>query len=59
MSASGRMPAAAHHLVSEAETVIIGGGIMGLGIAYELARRGRSDVHVLEQEYLTDRKSVV
>ena len=53
MSASGRMPAAAHHLVSEAETVIIGGGIMGLGIAYELARRGRSDVHVLEQEYLT------
>jgi sarcosine oxidase subunit beta len=47
------MPAAAQTLAAEAETVIIGGGIMGLGIAYELARRGRSDVHVLEQEYLT------
>lgn len=53
MTASGRMPAAALRLAAEAETVIIGGGIMGLGIAYELARRGRSDVHVLEQEYLT------
>ena len=47
------MPAAAKQLAAEAETVIIGGGIMGLGIAYELARRGRSDIHVLEQEYLT------
>jgi sarcosine oxidase subunit beta len=56
VSASGRMPAAAHHLVSEAETVIIGGGIMGLGIAYELARRGRSDVHVLEQELSDQRR---
>ena len=53
MSASQRMPAAAKQLAAEAETVIIGGGIMGLGIAYELARRGRSDIHVLEQEYLT------
>lgn len=47
------MPAAARELAPQAETVIIGGGIMGLGIAYELARRGRSDVHVLEKEYLT------
>ncbi|MCS6915240.1 MAG: FAD-binding oxidoreductase [Myxococcales bacterium] len=39
-------------LPAEAETVIIGGGIMGLGIAYELARRGRSDVVVLERSYL-------
>ena len=53
MSASQRMPAAAKQLAAEAETVIIGGGIMGLGIAYELARRGRSDIHVLEKEYLT------
>jgi sarcosine oxidase subunit beta len=53
VSASQRMPAAAKQLAAEAETVIIGGGIMGLGIAYELARRGRSDIHVLEQEYLT------
>ena len=53
MSASQRMPAAAKQLAAEAETVIIGGGIMGLAIAYELARRGRSDIHVLEQEYLT------
>lgn len=46
------MPASAGPLAAAAETVIIGGGIMGLGIAYQLARRGRSDVVVLEQSYL-------
>src|SRR5215470_10980859 len=39
-------------LAKEAETVIIGGGIMGLGLAYQLALRGRSDVTVLEASYL-------
>ena len=33
-----------------AEVVIIGGGIVGLSIAYHLARRGLSDVVVLEKE---------
>jgi sarcosine oxidase subunit beta len=32
--------------------VIVGGGIMGLALAYELARRGVRDVLVLEQSYL-------
>jgi sarcosine oxidase, subunit beta len=32
--------------------VIVGGGIMGLALAYELGRRGVSDVLVLEQGYL-------
>ncbi len=45
-------PASASRLAAAGETVIIGGGIMGLGIAYELARRGRSDVHVIEASYL-------
>lgn len=45
-------PASAEALASEAETVIIGGGIMGLGIGYELARRGRSDVVIVDQGYL-------
>jgi sarcosine oxidase subunit beta len=45
-------PASASVLAKEGETVIIGGGIIGLGIAYQLARRGRSDVHVIEASYL-------
>ncbi len=32
--------------------MIIGGGILGLSLAYELARRGRRDVLVLDQAYL-------
>jgi sarcosine oxidase, subunit beta len=32
--------------------VIIGGGIMGLGLAYQLCRRGETDVVVLERGYL-------
>lgn len=45
-------PASADRLAAAGETVIIGGGIMGLGIAYQLAKMGRSDVHVIEQGYL-------
>jgi len=35
------------------DVVIIGGGIIGCSIAFELAKRGRKDVLVLEREYLT------
>jgi len=35
-----------------AELVIIGGGIVGLSLAYHLARMGMTDVVVLEQGYL-------
>ena len=34
------------------EIAIIGGGVMGLGIAYHLAKRGLNDVVVLERGYL-------
>jgi sarcosine oxidase subunit beta len=34
------------------EIAIIGGGVMGLGIAYQLARRKLSDVVVIERGYL-------
>jgi len=35
------------------DIVIIGGGIIGCSVAFELAKRGRSDVLVIEQKYLT------
>src|SRR5215470_10883036 len=34
------------------DVAIIGGGVMGLGIAYQLSKRGFSDVVVLERGYL-------
>lgn len=34
------------------DTVIIGGGVIGLSIAYQLAKRGLSDLVVLEKGYL-------
>jgi sarcosine oxidase subunit beta len=34
------------------DVAIIGGGVMGLGIAYQLAKRGLTDVVVLERGYL-------
>ena len=37
---------------SRCDVAIIGGGVMGLGIAYQLAKRGNSDVVVLERGYL-------
>src|SRR6266436_5716536 len=35
---------------NSAEVVIVGGGIVGLSIAYHLAKRGMTDVAVLEKE---------
>ena len=39
-------------LPARADVVIVGGGIMGLSLAYQLARRGITDVVVLERGYL-------
>jgi sarcosine oxidase subunit beta len=39
-------------LPEQADVVIIGGGIMGLATAYELARRGQRHILVVEQTYL-------
>jgi len=35
------------------DIVIIGGGIIGCSVAFELAKRGRTDILVIEKEYLT------
>ena len=35
------------------DIVIVGGGIIGCSIAFELAKRGRNDILVIEKEYLT------
>jgi len=40
-------------LPSSARVVIIGGGIVGCSIAYHLAKRGVSDVVLLERKQLT------
>jgi sarcosine oxidase subunit beta len=45
-------PAPQEPLPARAEVVVVGGGIMGLALAWELARRGRTDVLVLERSYL-------
>src|SRR5689334_15912872 len=39
---------------ARAEIAIVGGGVMGLAIAYYLARRGLEDVVVLERGYLAE-----
>jgi sarcosine oxidase subunit beta len=41
-------------LPERAEVVIVGGGVVGLAIAYNLARRGLTDVVVLERGYLAE-----
>jgi sarcosine oxidase subunit beta len=40
-------------LPARASVVIVGGGIMGLGLAYNLCKRGQTDVVLLERGYLT------
>lgn len=39
---------------SRSEIVIIGGGVVGVSIAYHLARRGRTDVTLIERKALTE-----
>jgi sarcosine oxidase subunit beta len=41
-------------LPERAEIVIVGGGVVGLSIAYHLAKRGLTDVVVLERGYLAE-----
>jgi sarcosine oxidase subunit beta len=41
-------------LPDKAEIAIIGGGVIGLAIAYNLARRGLNDVVVIERGYLAE-----
>src|SRR5258705_8224109 len=52
-----RLPATVSHdgaLPARAEIVIVGGGVIGLAIAYYLAKRGLSDVVVVERGYLAE-----
>jgi sarcosine oxidase subunit beta len=49
---AGVAPRAPGPLPSRARVVIIGGGIMGLGLAYNLCRRGETDVVLLERGFL-------
>ncbi len=41
-------------LPSRSEIVVIGGGVVGCSIAWQLAQRGRTDVTVLERRRLTE-----
>src|SRR5215467_14108327 len=41
-------------LPQRSEIVIIGGGVVGCSIAYQLARRGKTDVTLLERRRLTE-----
>ncbi len=41
-------------LPASAEIVIVGGGVIGLSIAYSLAKRGLTDVVVIERGYLAE-----
>jgi 4-methylaminobutanoate oxidase (formaldehyde-forming) len=44
---------ASNSLPSQAQVVIVGGGIIGCSIAYHLTRLGWTDVVVLERDQLT------
>ncbi len=56
VSGEVRLPPTLESLRSpeRAEVAIVGGGVMGLAIAYYLARAGMSDVVVLERGYLAE-----
>lgn len=57
LSGEIRLPAtleAEGPLPERAEIAIVGGGVMGLSIAYHLARRGLTDVVVIERGYLAE-----
>jgi sarcosine oxidase, subunit beta len=55
---TGATPGAADApLPARAEVVIIGGGVMGLSIAYNLCKRGLTDVVILERGYLAEGSS--
>jgi len=51
-AAAAEVPRPSRPLPERAQVVIVGGGIMGLGLAYQLCRRGLTDVLVLERGYL-------
>jgi len=46
------IPLSTGPMPSTAEAVVIGGGVNGLAVAYELARRGLRDIVVLEKNYI-------
>jgi len=48
----GPQPRPSQPLPARAQVVIIGGGIMGVGLAYNLCRRGIKDVVLLERAYV-------
>jgi sarcosine oxidase subunit beta len=50
--APGPTPRPSTALPARASVVIIGGGIMGVGLAYNLCRRGVTDVVLLEKAYV-------
>ena len=52
MSKHAPPPTSSAPLRAEAEIAIIGGGIMGLALAYNLTERGVTDVVVLEGKHL-------
>ena len=43
----------AHHLLTHARIVIVGGGVVGCSVAYHLAKLGQTDIVLLEQGKLT------
>ena len=53
MSNETKTPAKSKTLPSQAQIVIIGGGVIGCSIAYHLTKLGRKDVILLEKAQLT------